>query len=129
MDPIADMLTRIRNGAQVKKSNVDLPYSKIKEEILKILQLREFIASFEVLKRMERRYLRINLKYGARKKSVFSNLQRVSTPGRRVYVQSHEIPRPLSGYGVAILSTTRGILADDEARRLKLGGEIICYVW
>ena len=128
-DPIGDMLTRIRNAIQAKKDQVDIPASKIKVEIARILKDEGFISRFEVLTKVGKKIIRIVLKTRRNGKNAITLLKRVSTPGKRVYVKRQEIPAPLSGYGVAMLSTPRGILTDNEARRQKIGGELLCYVW
>ncbi len=128
-DPIADMLTRIRNGIMVRQKQVVLPSSKLKVAVARILKEEGFIKDFEVTKDAVQPQLRIVLKYDRDRKSVLTGLQRVSRPGRRVYVKRTEIPWVLSGLGIAILSTPQGIMSDQRARRLGLGGEVLCYVW
>ncbi len=128
-DPIADMLTRIRNGVMVRQKQVVLPSSKVKVAVARILKEEGFIKDFEVTKDVPQPQLRIVLKYDRDRKSVLTGLQRVSRPGRRVYVKRTEIPWVLSGLGIAILSTPQGIMSDQRARRLGLGGEVLCYVW
>ncbi len=128
-DPIADMLTRIRNGVMVRQKQVVLPSSKLKVAVARILKEEGFIKDFEVVKDVPQPQLRIVLKYDRDRKSVLTGLQRVSRPGRRVYVKRTEIPWVLSGLGIAILSTPQGIMTDQRARRLGLGGEVLCYVW
>lgn len=128
-DPIADMLTRIRNGVMVRQKQVVLPSSKLKVAVARILKEEGFIKDFEVTKDVPQPQLRIVLKYDRDRKSVLTGLQRVSRPGRRVYVKRTEIPWVLSGLGIAILSTPQGIMSDQRARRLGLGGEVLCYVW
>lgn len=133
-DPIADMLTRIRNAIAVGHSAVEMPSSKMKVAIARILKEEGYIEDYRVVESPEQpRYcLVIHLKYvGERRKrrSVIQGLQRVSKPGRRIYTRASEIPWVKSGMGIAILSTPKGILTDDQARRLRVGGEVICYVW
>lgn len=128
-DPIADMLTRIRNGVSVRQKQVVLPSSRLKVAVARILKEEGFIKDFEVTKDVPQPQLRIVLKYDRDRKSVLTGLQRVSRPGRRVYVKRTEIPWVLSGLGIAILSTPQGIMTDQRARRLGLGGEVLCYVW
>lgn len=128
-DPIADMLTRIRNANAAKHDHVDVPASKLKQEIAKILKEEGLIADWHRLERGPQGILRITLKYGARKEQVLSGLTRVSRPGLRLYAQREEIPRVRGGLGVAILTTSRGVMTDRQARRMRVGGEVICYVW
>ena len=128
-DPIADMLTRIRNGLLVRHKQVVVPGSKILVAVARILKDEGFIKDFEVTKDVPQPQVRIVLKYDRDRKSVVTGLQRVSKPGRRVYVKRTEIPWVLSGLGVAVLSTPQGIMTDQKARRLGLGGEVLCYVW
>ncbi len=133
-DPIADMLTRMRNALAVGKPTVEMPSSKMKVAIARILKEEGYIEDYRVMESNEQpRYrLVIHLKYvGERRKrqSVIQGLQRVSKPGRRIYTRASEIPRVKSGMGIAILSTPKGILTGEQARRLRVGGEVICYVW
>lgn len=127
-DPIADMLTRIRNAIRVKAEKVDIPISKIKLEIAKILKEEGFIRAYKILKDRKQGVLRVIPKY-LDNESVISGLKRVSKPGRRVYVGSEEIPRVMGGLGIAILTTSKGILSDKICRRESVGGEVICNVW
>lgn len=128
-DPIADMLTRIRNGLLVRHKQVVVPGSKMKVALARILKEEGFIKDFEVTKDVPQPQLRIVLKYDRDRKSIITGLQRISKPGRRVYVKRDEIPWVLSGLGIAVLSTPQGIMAGHKARRLKLGGEVLCYIW
>ncbi len=128
-DPIADMLTRIRNGALVRHKQVVVPGSKVKLAVARILKDEGFIKDFEITKDEPQAQLRLVLKYDRDRKSIITGMQRVSRPGRRVYVKRTDIPWVLSGLGVAILSTPQGIMSDQKARRLGLGGEVLCYVW
>lgn len=128
-DPIADYLTRIRNANMVYHERVDIPASKIKQAITEILKSEGFIRDYEVVEEGRRRFLRIYLKYGSDKERVITGLRRVSRPGRRVYVKKDEIPRVLGGLGIAILSTPRGLMTDRDARKMGVGGEVLCYVW
>jgi small subunit ribosomal protein S8 len=133
-DPIADMLTRIRNAVMSGQSLTAMPNSKVKVEIAKILKEEGYIDSFDVVdgERPGQMVLRVRIKYiGERreKRAVITNLERISRPGRRVYTKKQEIPWVLSGMGVAILSTPKGIMTGQRARQLNLGGEIICKVW
>ncbi len=127
-DPIADMLTRIRNSVRIKSEKVDIPISKIKLEIAKILKEEGFIRAYKILKDRKQGILRVIPKY-IESQSVISGLKRISKPGRRVYVSSDEIPRVMGGLGVAILTTSRGVLSDKTCRREGVGGEVICNVW
>lgn len=127
-DPIADMLTRIRNAIRIKADKVDIPASKMKLEVAKILKEEGFIRAYKILKDKRQGILRINLKY-VNGDCLITGLRRVSRPGRRVYVGGGEIPRVMGGVGVAILTTSRGILSDKTCRNDNVGGEVICYVW
>ncbi|MDP2754732.1 MAG: 30S ribosomal protein S8 [Nitrospirota bacterium] len=127
-DPIADMLTRIRNAAHIKAEKVDMPISKMKLEIAKILKEEGFIRAYKILKDRKQGILRVIPKY-LDNESVISGLKRISKPGRRVYVDSKGIPRVMGGLGIAILTTSKGILSDKVCRREVVGGEVICYVW
>ncbi|MCX5854278.1 MAG: 30S ribosomal protein S8 [Deltaproteobacteria bacterium] len=129
-DPIADMLTRIRNANRVRYKSVDILLSRINLNIAKVLKKSGYISGYDV-KKDARGYqvLRISLKYYDAKKTVMTDIQRVSKPGRRVYVKSDMIPKVLNGYGTVILSTSKGIMTDQEARDSKVGGEILCNVW
>ena len=128
-DPIADMLARIRNAMAVRHKQVLMPSSKMLVAIARILKEEGFIQNFEVTKEKPQPQLRIILKYDQKRKSIVTGLERVSKPGRRVYVKRQDIPWVLSGLGVAILSTPRGIMTGRKARKLGVGGEVICYVW
>jgi len=128
-DPVADMLTRIRNANQALHERVTMPTSKLKEEIARILAAEGYIDGYEVVGTGARRTLSVTLRYAANRKRVIEGLRRVSSPGRRVYVGAGELPRVLGGLGVAVVSTSQGLLPDREARQRKLGGEILCEVW
>ena len=128
-DPIADMLTRIRNAVMVRHESVLIPASKMKLDIAKILKEEGFINDYEVIRGKPYRTIKVHLKYGERDQSVISGLERVSKPGLRIHVQQKEIPRVYSGLGIAILSTDRGIMTGQQAWRQKIGGELLCYVW
>ena len=128
-DPIADMLTRIRNGNNAKHDTVDIPASNIKKEVAQILEDEGFIKGFDVIEDGKQGIIRIELKYGQNNEKVISGIKRISKPGLRVYVKNDEIPRVLGGLGIAILSTSKGIKTDKDARREGVGGEVICYVW
>jgi small subunit ribosomal protein S8 len=128
-DPIADLLTRIRNASRAEHEKVDIPASKLKIRIVEILKDEGFVKNFRVLEDKKQGTLRVYLKYGAANEKVISGLVRVSTPGRRVYVGYDKIPSILGGMGLALLSTSRGVLTDREARKQKAGGEVLAYVW
>lgn len=128
-DPIADMLTRIRNANMAKLEKVDIPASKIKIELTKILKEKGFIKSFKVLRDRKQGIIRVSMKYFDGEEKVITGLKRVSKPGRRVYVDKTEIPRVMGGFGIAVLSTSRGILTDEVCRREGVGGELLCNVW
>ena len=127
-DPIADMLTRIRNAVRVKADKVDVPASRLKLDIAKILKEEGFIRAYKILKFKKQGMLRLNLKYNDGD-SIITDLQRVSKAGRRIYVGKDEIPRVMGGVGISIVSTSRGVLSDRAARREGVGGELICKVW
>ncbi|MGC8825745.1 MAG: 30S ribosomal protein S8 [Anaerolineae bacterium] len=130
-DPIADMLTRIRNAAMARHPFVVVPSSKVKQEIARVLKEEGFIEDYQLVRDPKRAYilLRIQLRYDDQRRPVITALRRVSKPGRRMYVRRDEIPWVRSGLGIAILSTSKGIMSDQKARRLGVGGEILCYVW
>lgn len=128
-DPIADMLTQIRNANLVRHDHVDVPASKLKMEIARILKDEGFLADWRFIERGPQGVIHITLKYGPRKEQILSGLRRASRPGLRLYTTRTEIPRIRGGMGVAILSTSRGVMTDRQARRLGVGGEVLCYVW
>ena len=129
-DPIADMLTRIRNANTAKHDTVDVPSSKMKLAIAKILLDEGYIKSYELVENGKFNDIRITLKYGASKnEKIISGLQRISKPGLRVYENKEELPKVLGGLGVAIISTNKGVITDKEARKLGVGGEVLCFVW
>ncbi|UCH82533.1 MAG: 30S ribosomal protein S8 [Nitrospiraceae bacterium] len=128
-DPIADMLTRIRNANMAKLEKVDVPASKLKIELTKILKDKGFIKSFKVIRDRKQGVIRISMKYMEGYEKVITGLKRVSTPGRRVYVDKTEVPQVMGGYGIAILSTSKGILTDEACRSEGVGGEVLCNVW
>ena len=127
-DPIADMLTRIRNASKAKQEKVDIPSSKLKVEIAKILKDEGFITDYELVKGKPNRVIKIHLRYIDKNTSAVSSLQRVSKPGLRVYVDHGEIPRLAGGLGLAILSTSKGVMSGQDAHRQRIGGELLCYV-
>jgi len=128
-DPIADLLTRIRNALVAGHESVQVPASKTKIAIAKVLRKEGFIKDFEVVRDGVKRTIRIDLAYSGRKEPTISGLRRVSKPGLRVYVQKREIPRVYGGLGIAILTTPQGIMTGQEAWRRQVGGEVLCYVW
>ena len=128
-DPIADMITRIRNAGLARHDRTEVPASRLKEEVAKILKLEGFIADVRRSEGEGTEKLTIVLKYGRDRQSAIDGIRRVSRPGRRVYVRHDHIPRVLSGLGISILSTSRGLMSDREARRQKVGGELLCEVW
>ena len=128
-DPIADMLTRIRNAAMARHTQVVMPSSRIKVAIAKILREEGFIQDFDVNQEKPQPALRIRLKYTDQRKCVVSGLERVSSPGRRVYGATDNLQWVKSGMGIAILTTSKGIMTDRKARRMHIGGEVLCYVW
>ncbi len=128
-DPIADMLTRIRNAGKAKFNSVDIPGSKIKTEIAKVLKREGFIRNFKFIKDTKQGILRVYLKYDRNQSSVIYLLNRVSKPSRRVYVKSKDVKPLYNGTGVSILSTSRGIMTDKEAKVSNVGGEVLCNIW
>ena len=128
-DPIADMLTRIRNATMSYKDEVLVPGSTVKEQIAEILTREGYVAGSEVEGEGKDRTITIRLKYGQNREKTITGLKRVSKPGRRVYAGRDEIPRVLGGLGIAILSTSRGVLTDRQAKKLGVGGEVIAYIW
>ena len=128
-DPIADMLTRIRNGNKANHKSVSLPSSNEKKAIAQILLDEGFITGFNVEEDGKQGILKVDLKYSENGEKVISGLRRISKPGIRVYVKANEVPKVLDGLGTAIISTSKGLLTDQAARRENVGGEVICYVW
>ncbi len=128
-DPIADMLTRIRNANAMRYKEVEIPSSKIKVEIAKILKNEGFINDYKIKKNNVQDVIVLSLKYGENKERVITGLKRISKPGLRVYVKSEEIPRVLNGLGLAIMSTSKGILTGKDAKASNLGGEVLAYIW
>ncbi|MEE1315533.1 MAG: 30S ribosomal protein S8 [Faecalimonas sp.] len=129
-DPIADMLTRIRNANTAKHDTVDVPASKMKIAIADILLNEGYITKYDIVEDGNFKTIRITLKYGADKnEKVLSGLKRISKPGLRVYANSEELPRVLGGLGTAIISTNQGVITDKEARKLQIGGEVLCFIW
>lgn len=128
-DPVADLLTRIRNASRAGHEQVEIPGSRLKLEIVKILEQEKFVRGYQFISDERQGVIRVFLKYGAKREPVVSDLKRISKPGLRVYAGVKEVPRVLNGMGIAILSTSRGLLPDRECRRQRLGGEVLCYVW
>ena len=129
-DPIADMLTRIRNGMQAKMETVDVaPVSKVKVEIARILKEEGYIAKYEVSGEGIQKKMTVTLKYSADKRPVITGIKRISKPGLRVYTKGDNVPKVLNGLGIAIISTSNGMMTDKEARKLHAGGEVVAYVW
>lgn len=128
-DPIADMLTRIRNANVVRHEKLELPASNVKKEIAEILKREGFIRDVEYIADNKQGIIRIFLKYGPNNERVITGLKRISKPGLRVYAQANEVPRVLNGLGIAIVSTSQGVISDKEARSKQIGGEVLAYVW
>ncbi|SDZ18155.1 30S ribosomal protein S8 [Tindallia californiensis] len=128
-DPLADMLTRIRNASAVKHESVDVPASNIKKEIARLLLEEGFIKSYDAIEDGKQGLIRIQLKYGKNEEKVISGIKRISKPGLRVYANKDDVPRVLGGLGVAIISTSKGLATDKQAREAGVGGEVIAYVW
>ena len=128
-DPIADMLTRIRNANSVGHASVDIPASKMKKSIAEILLNEGFIGGYEVEDDNKQGMIKIQLKYGADNEKVINGIKKISKPGLKVYAKATDVPKVLGGLGIAIISTSKGVISDKEARNLGVGGEVICYVW
>ena len=128
-DPVADMLTRIRNANSAKHDTVDVPASNLKKAIAQILLDEGFIKSVDLVEDGVQGAIKIGLKYDANRKSVITGLKKISKPGLRVYAKSEELPKVLGGLGIAIISTSKGVMTDKEARKNAVGGEVLCYVW
>ncbi|MBR2679592.1 MAG: 30S ribosomal protein S8 [Exiguobacterium sp.] len=128
-DPIADMLTRIRNANMVRHEKMELPASNIKREIAEILKREGFIRDVEYIEDAKQGTLRLFLKYGANNERVITGLKRISKPGLRVYAKADEVPKVLGGLGIAVLSTSKGLMTDKEARQQQVGGEVLAYIW
>ena len=128
-DPIADMLTRIRNASTAKHESVDVPASNMKKQIAEILLAEGYIKDYQVIDDNTQGVIRITLKYGANKTKVISGIKRVSKPGLRIYAGKEELPKVLRGMGIAIISTSKGIMTDKEARKQNVGGEVLAFVW
>ena len=128
-DTIADMLTRIRNANSMGYSDVTVPASKLKVELARILKEEGFIKDYKVVGENVQKTIELTLKYGNKKEKVITGLKRISKPGLRVYVKSDEVPKVLNGLGIAIISTSKGIMTDKDARKQNLGGEVLAYIW
>jgi small subunit ribosomal protein S8 len=128
-DPIADMLTRIRNAVRVERPHVDMPVSKVKRGMAEVLKREGFIWDFEEIEAQPARHLRLHLKYGPNGERLIRHLKRVSSPGRRIYSRSDSLKPVLNGLGIKILSTSSGVVSDREARQRRLGGEVLCELW
>ncbi len=128
-DPIADMLTRIRNANTVYREFVDVPVSRMKRALAAILKQEGFIRDYELVEDGKHGMLRLYLKYGPNRERVISGLKRISRPGLRVYARHEELPRVLGGLGIAVLSTSKGVMTEKQARETRVGGEVLCYVW
>jgi small subunit ribosomal protein S8 len=128
-DPIADMLTRIRNAVMIKAEKVDIPASRMKLEIAKIMKEEGFIRAYKILKDKKQGVLRITLKYTPDNEALITGIKRISKPGRRVYKDKDSIPVVMGGVGISILSTSKGVIGDKTCRRENVGGELLCYIW
>jgi small subunit ribosomal protein S8 len=128
-DPLSDLLTRLRNGMRAGHDRVDVPSSRVKEAVLKVLEEEGYIASFRKVQEAGRPVLRVGLRYDNEGEPIVSGIERVSRPGRRVYARAEAIPSVLGGLGVSIVSTSKGIVTDKKARQSRLGGEVLCNVW
>jgi len=129
VDTIADMLTRIRNGNAIFKPYVDVPYSKLKEKILSVLQEEKYIKSYEIVEEDKKKNLRIYLGYFPGNKRFITEIKRVSKPGRRIYVPKEKIPQVRNGFGIAVLSTSKGVISSKKAKEIGIGGEVLFYIW
>ena len=128
-DPIADMLTRIRNANMVGHESVDIPASKMKKSIAEILLEEGYIKGYDIIEDNKQGIIRVQLKYGAGKEKVITGIRKISKPGLKVYAKRDDVPKVLGGLGIAIISTSKGVITDKEARKQNVGGEVICYVW
>jgi len=128
-DPIADMLTRVRNANMVKHKTVEIPASNVKKSIAGIMKQEGFIKDFEYIKDEKQGLVRVHLKYGPNQERIISGLKRISKPGLRVYARKDELPKVLGGLGIAIISTSQGLMSDRQARQTGVGGEVLCYIW
>ena len=128
-DPIADLLTRIRNASTAKHPSVDIPASNMKKAICQILLDEGYIKGMQVIEDNKQGIIKVQMKYGAGKERVITGIKRISKPGLKVYAKANEVPRVLGGLGIAIISTSKGVVSDKKARELGIGGEVVCYVW
>ncbi|MBE3576776.1 MAG: 30S ribosomal protein S8 [Limnochordales bacterium] len=128
-DPVGDMLTRLRNAYAARHERVDVPHSRFKLELARILKEEGYIRGYEVITVDSKPVLRLHLKYGEGRRAALTGIRRISKPGLRIYVSKDRVPRVLGGLGVAILTTPQGVMSDREARRRRIGGEVVCYVW
>ncbi len=128
-DPIADMLTRIRNANTAGHATVEIPASKTKKSIAQILKDEGYIADFEVIEDGKQGIIKVTMKYGARNEKVITGIKKISKPGLKVYAKAPDVPKVLGGLGIAILSSSKGVISDKEARKIGVGGEVLCYVW
>ena len=128
-DPVADMLTRVRNANTAGHSTVDIPASKMKKSIAEISLKEGFISGYDIIDKSAQGTIRVKMKYGADKEKIIIGIKKISKPGLKVYAKAEQVPKVLGGLGVAILSTSKGVIGDKEARSLGVGGEVICYVW
>ncbi len=128
-DPISNLLTNIRNAAHARKETVDIPASKLGQKILEIFKTDGYVEDFRVLKDSKQGTLKVYLKYEKNKTSIILGIKRISRPGLRVYVKGDKIPRVINGLGTAVISTSKGIMTDREARKTNMGGEVLCYIW
>ena len=128
-DPIADMLTRIRNGLVVKHDSVEVPFSKMKKAIADILVDEGFVNGVEIIENGVQSVMEVNLKYGPKNEKVITGIKRISKPGLRIYASSDNLPKVLGGMGIAIISTSKGVMTDKQARAQHIGGEVLAYVW
>ncbi|MBE3519842.1 MAG: 30S ribosomal protein S8 [Firmicutes bacterium] len=129
VDPIGDMLTRLRNAGMARHDSVEFPNSKLKAAIVDVLKKQGFIRDYEIRRDGPKSYIRVYLKYGPSKRPAITGIRQISKPGLRIYAKKEELPRVLGGLGIAIISTSKGVMTDKDARALGLGGEVICYVW
>lgn len=127
-DPIADMLTRIRNANMVSKPYVDIPFSKFKVKILDVLKEEKYIKDYELIQENSRKYIRVHLLYFGKNKAI-TEIKRISKPGRRIYVSKDEIPVVKNNYGIAVLTTSKGVISNKKAKELGIGGELLFYIW
>lgn len=128
-DPIADMLTRVRNASSVQHDTVDIPASNIKKELARILLEEGYIKGYDVIEDGKQGLIRMQLKYGKNGEKVITGIKKISKPGMRVYADRNNVPKVLNGIGISVISTSKGIVTDKQARELGVGGEVICYVW